>query len=63
VSGNYGIYANGNVQLVILDVDDYYDFEYNSGLKALLNLSSTFEQRIPTRRDAQALKSGANRRR
>jgi len=47
LSGNYGIYANGNDQLVILDVDDYDDLEDKSGLKALLDLSSTFEQGSP----------------
>jgi hypothetical protein len=47
VSGNYGIYANGNDQLVILDVDDYDELEDKSGLKALLDLSSTFEQGSP----------------
>jgi hypothetical protein len=29
VSGNYGVYANGKDQLVILDVDDYDDLEDN----------------------------------
>lgn len=43
VSEKYGVYANGNDHLVIFEVDDYDDFENKGGLKALLDLSSTFD--------------------
>lgn len=47
VSGNYGIYANGDDSLVILDIDDYGDVDDKSGLAALSDLPATFEQGSP----------------
>jgi len=47
VDGNYGVYANGNDQLAILDIDDYGDLEDKSGLSALHHLPPTFEQGSP----------------
>lgn len=47
VGGNYGIYANGNDQLAILDIDDYGDPDDKSGLSALHQLPPTLEQGSP----------------
>lgn len=47
VNGNYGIYANGDDQLVILDVDDYEDVDDKSGISALHSLPATLEQGSP----------------
>ena len=47
VSGNYGIYATADDQLVWIDVDDYDDLDDKSGLSALARLPVTFEQGTP----------------
>ena len=47
VRGNYGIYANADDGLVILDVDDYDELEDRSGLEALVDLPPTLEQESP----------------
>lgn len=47
VSGNYGIYANGNDAVCILDIDDYGDLEDKSGISALHQLPTTLEQGSP----------------
>lgn len=47
VSGNYGIYANADDRLVILDIDDYDDLDDKSGLTALSDLPPTLEQESP----------------
>jgi hypothetical protein len=44
---NYGIYANGDDALVILDVDDYNDLDDESGLLAVQGLPETLEQHSP----------------
>jgi P4 family phage/plasmid primase-like protien len=47
VDGNYGIYANGDDALCILDIDDYDDLEDKSGISALHKLPATLEQGSP----------------
>lgn len=47
VDGNYGIYANGDDTLCILDIDDYDDLEDKSGISALHKLPATLEQGSP----------------
>lgn len=47
VSGNYGVYANGDDALCVLDVDDYEDLEDKSGISALHQLAPTLEQGSP----------------
>jgi hypothetical protein len=45
VSGEYGIYANATDGLVILDIDDYGEFDDGAGMAALAELPPTLEQR------------------
>lgn len=47
VEGNYGIYATGGDQLVIIDVDDYEEIDDKSGISALHRLPPTLEQGSP----------------
>lgn len=44
---NYGVYADSNGPLVVLDIDDYRDDDIKSGMKALFDLPATFETGSP----------------
>lgn len=47
VDGNYGVHALADDELVILDVDDYKEFEDASGFSALADLPPTLEENTP----------------
>jgi hypothetical protein len=47
VSGNYGVRAEANDCLVLVDVDDYNGLDDKSGLSALNRLPPTLEERSP----------------
>lgn len=47
IDGNYGIYANADDRLVLIDIDDYDDLDDSSGLVALTHLPTTLEQKSP----------------